>query len=197
MPDDSLRASHEDRDRVADVLREAAGDGRLTSDELDERLERALTARTYGELAALTADLPAGQAAPLPEPKDVLRIERYGVNERRDGNWVVPARIDLLVTAGSVTLDFTEAVITLPSLQINAMVTGGNLTLITKPDVVVDTDEVAMVGGRVIARQPPGHPAHAVLRVTLSGRIIGGNIRVRPPRPPRRRFRQRFRQERS
>ena len=53
-----LRASHEDRDRVAELLRVAAGDGRLTAEELDERLEVALTARTYGELAALTTDLP-------------------------------------------------------------------------------------------------------------------------------------------
>ena len=55
-----LRASHEDRDRVVELLRVSAGDGRLTADELDERLELAMTARTYGELAAITADLPAG-----------------------------------------------------------------------------------------------------------------------------------------
>ena len=56
--DRELRASYEDRDKVAEQLRVAAGDGRLTADELDQRLEAALTARTYGELAALTADLP-------------------------------------------------------------------------------------------------------------------------------------------
>jgi hypothetical protein len=54
-----MRASHEDRDRTVDVLRVAAGDGRLTLEELDERLEAALSARTVGELAVLTADLPA------------------------------------------------------------------------------------------------------------------------------------------
>jgi hypothetical protein len=197
MADDSLRASHADRDRTVEVLREAAGDGRLTSDELDERLERALTARTYGELATLTADLPATQPVSVPKPKDVLRIERYGANERRDGDWVVPGRIDLLVTGGNVTLDFTQAVITLPSLEINAMVSGGNLTIVTKPGVVVDTDEVAIMGGRVIVRQPPEDATPALLRVTMSGRIIGGNIRVRPPKPPRRTFRQRFRPEGS
>ncbi|MFJ3224650.1 DUF1707 domain-containing protein [Streptomyces sp. NPDC086783] len=53
-----LRASHADRDRVVDVLRIAAGDGLLNSDELDERLEVALSARTVTELASLTADLP-------------------------------------------------------------------------------------------------------------------------------------------
>src|SRR3984893_3212567 len=59
-----LRASHDDRDRVVELLRISAGDGRLTAEELDERLEQAMAARTYGELARLVADLPAvGSAA--------------------------------------------------------------------------------------------------------------------------------------
>src|ERR1700760_2719011 len=61
-----LRVSHEDRDQVAEMLRVAAGDGRLTADELDERLERALTARTYDELAALVTDLPVAGTGVAP-----------------------------------------------------------------------------------------------------------------------------------
>ncbi|WP_217710417.1 DUF1707 SHOCT-like domain-containing protein [Streptomyces harbinensis] len=74
-----LRASHADRDRVADVLRIAAGDGMLTADELDERLEAALTARTRGELAVLTADLPdtgGRTTAEAAKVKDVIRIQQ-------------------------------------------------------------------------------------------------------------------------
>src|ERR1700683_2155470 len=55
-----LRASHEDRDRAVEILRVAAGDGRLTAAQLDERIEAALTARTSGELGALPAHPPAG-----------------------------------------------------------------------------------------------------------------------------------------
>ena len=55
-----VRASDADRDRVADVLCAAAGDGRLTAGEFDERLEAALSSRTLGELAVLTADLAGG-----------------------------------------------------------------------------------------------------------------------------------------
>lgn len=55
---DSLRASDADRDAVTERLREAAGEGRLEPDELEERVDRALRARTYGELARLVADLP-------------------------------------------------------------------------------------------------------------------------------------------
>ena len=54
-----LRASDADRERVAERLRTAAGDGRLTSVELEERLEGAFSARTEAELEPLVADLPA------------------------------------------------------------------------------------------------------------------------------------------
>ena len=196
MADERLRASHEDRDRVIELLRMAAGDGRLTADELDERLERALSARTYGELAALTEDLPAARGGgAAPEPKKVLRIERAGVNVRRDGGWVVPERLELRVTAGNVVLDFTQAVIALPSLQVHAIVNGGNLTLITRPGIVVSTDAVAILGGREIVREPPQSSVPVLLSVDVSGRLIGGNVRVRPPKPPRRTLWRRARPE--
>jgi DUF1707 SHOCT-like domain len=196
MAEERMRASHEDRDRVVDLLRVAAGDGRLTSDELDERLERALSARTYGELAALTEDLPTVRGAgPAADPKKVLSIERAGTNVRRDGSWVVPERIELRVTAGNVVLDFAQAVISLRSLQIHALVRGGNLTLITRPGIVVDTDEVAILGGRVILREPPEPSVPVLLSVNVSGRVVGGNVRVRPPKPPRRTLWHRVRPE--
>jgi crotonobetainyl-CoA:carnitine CoA-transferase CaiB-like acyl-CoA transferase len=78
MPRDLLRASHEDRDRVVDTLRAAGGDGRLTAaEELDARVERALSARTQGELAALVADLPAATATAT-ATKDVLEVRQTG-----------------------------------------------------------------------------------------------------------------------
>ncbi len=55
-----LRASHADREQVVDALKAAYSQGRLTGDELAERAGQALAARTYADLAALTADLPAG-----------------------------------------------------------------------------------------------------------------------------------------
>ena len=63
-PDPSrLRISDEDRHQVAEVLRQAAGEGRIDLDELDQRLEAAYAAKTYGELVPLTVDLPAHAAA--------------------------------------------------------------------------------------------------------------------------------------
>ena len=57
-PDPRLRAGDRDRDAVAEQLREAHAEGRLTLDELEDRLGKAYAARTFAELAPLTADLP-------------------------------------------------------------------------------------------------------------------------------------------
>jgi hypothetical protein len=180
-----LRASHEDRDRVAELLRVAAGDGRLTAEELDERLEKALTARTYGELVALSRDLPTGPGllagAAAPKPKDMIRIDRTSGWARRDGRWLVPQRIEVRVRSGHITLDFTEAVITQPSLQIDADVGSGMLTLLTKPGIVVDADDVAVRSGGVKVRAPWGPEPPVILRIEVSGKVGSGHVRARPP----------------
>jgi len=185
-PPDELRASHEDRDRVAELLRTAAGDGRLTAEELDERLEKALTARTYGELAALGRDLPAAPGfpagRPAAEPKSLIRIERRSGSAKRDGRWLVPQRIEVRVTSGHVKLDFTEAVITQSSLQIDADVRSGSLKLVTKPGIVVDTDDVAVRSGSGKVRSPWGPEVPVILQVQVSGKVGSGHITARPPR---------------
>ena len=65
-----LRASHADREHVVDVLKAAFVQGRLTKDEFDMRVGQTFASRTYAELAALTADIPAGLigAQPLRKP---------------------------------------------------------------------------------------------------------------------------------
>jgi hypothetical protein len=175
-----LRASHEDRDRVVEALRIAAGDGRLTAEELDDRLEVALTARTVRELTVLTTDLvPAGQGAvSAPAPRELLRISHLGGNARQAGHWVVPKRIDIDVAGGNVLLDFTHAVITGPVLPITARVRGGNLRIITRPGVEVDASEVSTIGGNMIVQTPRPGATPVDLRVELSGEIKGGNVRV-------------------
>ena len=181
-----LRASHADRDRAVEVLRVAAGDGRLTAEELDERLEAAVTARTCGELAALTTDLPAAPDSapgpPVPEPKDLARIDCHASSVTRDGRWLVPRRMQVRVTGGSVTLDFTEAVIAQPSLLIDADVNASRLTLVTKPGVVVGTEEVTADGSYVKVRAHRGPEVPVILRIQVSGKVTGGHITARPPR---------------
>jgi hypothetical protein len=69
MPEPHLRAADADRAAVAAVLGQHMSAGRLTMDEYDERLARAYTAKTYGELDQLTADLPAPARADRPAPR--------------------------------------------------------------------------------------------------------------------------------
>jgi Domain of unknown function (DUF1707) len=183
-PKTELRASHQDRDRVVEVLRVAAGDGRITAEELDERLEAALKARTFGELAALTTDLPAhgSQAAAAVAARDIVRIECGSSGTKRDGRWVVPRRMEIRVRSGGVKLDFTEAVITQPVLALSADVGSGSLTLVTKPGIVVDADDVTVKSGGVRIRAPWGDDVPVTLRVSLSGKVGSGAIKARPPR---------------
>ncbi|MGA4837626.1 DUF1707 SHOCT-like domain-containing protein [Streptomyces sp. G45] len=180
-----LRASHADRDRVVDVLSTAAGDGLLTADELDERLEAALSARTLSELTALTADLPpvSPTAAGL-AVKDTVRIERvHSGPVERVGRWVVPRRLELAVAFCDVTLDFTDAVITHDTLRIQVEMAGKALTLVTRPGIVVDTDGLQLVHSRVKYRRVPAHSdAPVTLRVELVGQKVHGPVVVRPPR---------------
>ncbi len=186
---DRLRASHEDRDRVIEVLRVAAGDGRLTAEELDERVASAFSARTYGELAALTSDLPADSqaiapvraSAPVPA-KDVVRLECRSGHVSRVGRWVVPRRIEARVTSGSIKLDFTDAAIAHQSIDIDAQVRSGSLTIITRPGIAVDTDDVAIGSGHVKVRAPWGAQVPVRLQINVSGRVGSGHIVARPPR---------------
>ncbi|MET7728275.1 DUF1707 SHOCT-like domain-containing protein [Streptomyces mirabilis] len=182
-----LRASHADRDRVVDVLRIAAGDGRLTADELDERLEAALSARTLSELTTLTADLPPVSATvggAGADVKDMVRIEQvHSGAVERVGRWVVPRRLELAVTYCEVTLDFTDAVIMHDTLRIDVGMTGKTLTLVTRPGIVIDTDGLQLVHSRVKHRQFPTDPDTPVtLRVELVGQKAHGRVVVRPPR---------------
>src|SRR6516165_1736058 len=180
-----LRASHQDRDQVVEILRVAAGDGRLSAAELDQRVEAALTARTYRELAQLTADLPAVAGHPgaaAPQAKDLVRIDCRGANARRDGDWVVPRRMEIRAVGGTVKLDFTQAVIAQPTLRIEAEVRGGNLIMVTRPGIEVDADDVAVLGGSVKVRPVPGPKSPVLLRIEVSGEAKGGHIVARPPR---------------
>ena len=182
--DATMRVSHQERDRVVEELRVAAGDGRLTADELDDRLERALGARTYADLARLTTDLPAlGPDGALGGPaRDLITIDVGSGQTTRNGRWTLPSRMDIKVTSGQVKLDLTEAVATQPALQLDVRVRSGQLLLLTKPGIVVDMDDVAVRSGQVKVRAPWDDSVPVSLRVTVAGSCGSGSILARPPR---------------
>ncbi len=170
VPD--LRASHADRDRVVDVLRVAGGDGRLSAEELDARLESALSSRTLGELAELTADLPM---APAANGKDVLVIEQHGGRYVREGHWSVPARIELRTQECRVTLDFTHAVITSNVLPIETDMVHGKLFIVSSPGIVIDTDGLNLTYSK-LKLHSKNTVAELRLRVELVGRLLHAKV---------------------
>ncbi len=182
-----MRASHEDRDRIVEQVRHAGGDGRLDPDELGERLDAALVARTLGDLAALVRDLPADGHNPVPlranpASKDLVRVECGSASIRRTGPWVVPRRMEVRVSSGSITLDLTQAQLSQPMLHIDASVRSGRLRLVTRPGITVDADDVSVGSGEVKVRAPWGPEVPVYLHVTVSGSVRSGSIVVGPPR---------------
>jgi Domain of unknown function (DUF1707) len=187
-----LRASDADRDRVIDVLRAAVGDGRLTAEEFEERLEATLSSRTLGELATLTADLggvpnlgsassrlPADTERATENAENVVRIDQRGGSVQRGGHWVVPRRLELRVSWCDVILDFTEAVIGTDTMDIDLNGRGGALVLVLGPGIVVDVNDLAVRYTDVDVRSTaePGAPVR--LRVQLTGRMRYGHIETR------------------
>ncbi|HTX29666.1 MAG TPA: DUF1707 domain-containing protein [Streptosporangiaceae bacterium] len=182
-----LRASDADRDRVLALLAEAAADGRLTAAEHAERVERAMAARTLGELAELTADLAAPSAQPVRLDAGRVISGVFGP-ARRDGRWVVPETLTVTAMFGEVEVDFTQAILQASRVRLYATVVGGRLRI-----VVPDGVSVVVTGHTVLGRRrgvpktpPPSGPGAAVIEVRAL--VLGGEVIVRtPPRP--RRFR--------
>ena len=174
MSDDvpDLRASHADRDRVVDTLRIAGGDGRLSAEELETRLESALSARTLGELARLTADLPD---APAAKGKDVLVVEQQGGRYVRDGRWSVPARIELRTQLCRVTFDFTHAVITSDVLRIETDMVHGKLVVVSSPGIVIDTNGLKLTYSKVKLHSASA-AADTRLRIELVGKLVHAKV---------------------
>ncbi|MFI9612505.1 DUF1707 domain-containing protein [Streptomyces sp. NPDC052023] len=172
-----VRASHADRDRVVDVLTAAAGDGRLTAEELEERVEAALTARTMGELAVLTGDLPV-----VTEAKDLVRIQQEGGSVVREGEWAVPRLLEIESSWGDVTLDFTDAVISQGTVRVDLDMQGGTLRLVTRPGVVVDTVSLVTNYAQIKTQRPAEPDVPVMLRVEVCGRLSYGRVLTRSAR---------------
>src|SRR5580704_13560711 len=141
-----LRASDADRDRVLALLGEAMSDGRLTPDEHSERVQRAFSARTLGELAELTADLAVPSAQPVRLDGGRVISGIFGP-ARRDGRWVVPENLTVTAMFGEVEVDFTQAILQTSRVQLYATVFGGRLRLVV-PDGVSVVVTAPMVLGR-------------------------------------------------
>jgi len=177
-----MRASDADRDGVIALLSDAAADGRLTLTEHAERVERAHSARTLGDLAVLTSDLAAPSAQPfrLDHRGPVLAL--FG-RDRRDGRWVVPPTVPAVAVFGEVVLDLREALLQSQRVVVHATVVGGTLELIVPEGVCVDIGGTAMLTRRI--NKTPRVAAPGMPVVEVRAMAFGGTIRVISPRRSR------------
>jgi Domain of unknown function (DUF1707) len=188
-----VRASDADRELVVAAVRQAAGDGRLTLEELDQRLEAAYAAKTYADLEELTEDLPLAQ---LPDPVGGrLPAQRFGGKPTsrfgiavmsgfgRGGRWVVPRQFTGLVIMGYGAINMRDARFTEQVTRVTAFALMGGIDVIVPEDAEVHARGLGIMGifsGR--RTSGPGQAGTPVIIVT--GLAVMGEICVRR-RPPR------------
>lgn len=183
-----IRAGDRDRDQVAEILRVAVSEGRITVEELHERLDRTYAARTFGELDAIVADLPHAEILPAlrPDSGEVLRLYAQGGKSfKQVGRWVVPPRIDLTAGWGTVKVDFTQAVChhRVVAMQVTCDSPFGDIVIrVPRDGWWVDDEEVVTSGWGGVHNKPPAPPTPETIVLKLSGRL-SGDIWVRYRRP--------------
>ncbi|MFF5188977.1 DUF1707 domain-containing protein [Streptomyces sp. NPDC000345] len=201
MTDDAvpdLRASDADRERVAEVLRDALAEGRLDLDEFEERLEQTYSARTYGELAPVTRDLPVAGVTP-PPPVVSLRKEPAAEGSwagrivggedssawavavmsgfQRKGRWTVPRRLHCVAFWGGGEIDLREADFAAGEVEINCVAIMGGVQIVVPPGVEVVVRGIGIMGG--FDQRETGVPAGpGAPRVVVTGFAFWGGVGV-------------------
>src|SRR6266545_879503 len=150
-----LRASDADRERVAEILRRAAAEGRLSLDELDERLSAVYAAKTYADLVPVTHDLPvAGTGIPVPMVDNRIGghpTSRGGVailgGFSRKGPWVVPELFTAVAFWGGAQLDLREARFETAEVELRLFAVMGGFEVILPEEAEVIVSGVGIMGG--------------------------------------------------
>lgn len=204
-----LRISDDDRHQVAEILRQAAGEGRIDLSELDERLEQAYAAKTYADLVPITHDLPMtpgqpGLPAALPAwpstptvytsqgPRSENHLAILSALDRK-GVWTVPASMTINCLMGGANLDLRQAVFSAREVVITVNAFMGGASIIVGPTTNVVMEGAGIMGGYagppdlVSSEQAPDSPT-----VRVRGIAIWGGVSVeRKPLKPSRRLRRR------
>ena len=191
-----LRVSDADREQAAEVLRQAAGDGRLTLDELDERLSAAYAAKTYADLESVTSDLPGpGVAAPATTASGGFPAERIGGTPgapfaiaimggaRRRGRWVIPRRYTCFALMGGIELDLREAQFSQRDVTIQAFSLMGGVSVIAPEDIEIDVTGLGIMGGFDHEASGPGAPGAPRLKVIGFSLMGGVDVRRKALKP--------------
>ena len=193
----AVRASDDEREAIVDRLRTAAGEGRLTLDDLADRLDRALAAVTRADLEPLIADLPE-RSAPAPPGGKARRwiVGFMGGGDLR-GRWRVASRCTVVNVMGGADLDLTGATVEDAQTEIRVFSLMGGSDIIVPDGVHVELSGLALMGGNDLrlegaAPPPPFAPVVRVRAYSIMGgtgvkRVAAAGSRRPgvPPPPPR------------
>jgi hypothetical protein len=193
-PDQSLRVSDAERDVTLRTLGDHAAVGRLTLDELEERSGRALAAKTRGELAVLTSDLPAGgvpasESPALPhgargaQPKRPVRwMVAIMSGSHRRGRFRAVGSINAVAIMGGDEIDLREAEIEGGELTLNLVAIMGGANVYVPDSVDLDVRGFSFMGGHEeIGREIAPRPGAPVIRIRVYNLMGGASIYRLPP----------------
>ncbi|RKS74498.1 cell wall-active antibiotic response 4TMS protein YvqF [Actinomadura pelletieri DSM 43383] len=184
-----LRASDADRDQVADRLREALAEGRITPEEHAERIDAVYRAKTYAELAPVLSDLPSQEAprpvveplpadpVPAPPPAQSPNLVAIFSGVARKGRWLVEPTTNVTCVFGGADLDFRQAVLSAGEVTINVNCVFGGVNMIVPPGVRVIASNTAIFGGNDLPEDDTTDPDAPVIRVT--GTLLFGGVSVK------------------
>lgn len=187
-----LRASDAERDRVADILREALAEGRLSAEEHSERVERVLAAKTVGELETYVRDLPAGRrpSGPGPAPGRPAdgsiplapdeRVVSVLSQASRRGRWRVGHRVHAYAIFGQVELDLSEAIFEYQQVVIKAVSIFGQVDIRVPENVSLRGMGTGVLGQFDVDIQDSEDSRAPV--VYVDGWAVLGQVEARPKR---------------
>jgi Domain of unknown function (DUF1707)/Cell wall-active antibiotics response 4TMS YvqF len=176
-----VRASDADRDRVVEALAAASAEGRLTLEEYSERSDAALVARTLGDLASLTTDLPAASPPEVLHGGAAVPEEITAVlgNESRKGPWVVPPRLVLRSVLGDCHLEMQKAIIGQHVTTIDATVRFGSVTIFVPDGIDVRMSGKAVLGAK--SSELRGEPKPGAPVIVVRCNVFCGAVTVKRP----------------
>ncbi|MGW6484514.1 DUF1707 SHOCT-like domain-containing protein [Streptomyces sp. NPDC055059] len=197
-PQTDLRASDADRDRTADILREALAEGRLTAEEHAERIDGVYRAKTHAELEPLVRDLPGAHAqrrpvasspAPnrptmgaVPAVADENLVAVFSTSTRK-GRWRVGRRTHAYAVFGNIEIDLSEAIFEYQQVVIKAVSVFGNVEVRVPENISLRGSGGGVLGNFEVDTLDSADPDAPV--VYVDGIAVLGNIEAKPKRGKR------------
>jgi hypothetical protein len=172
-----IRISDTDRERAAARLQQALAEGRITLDELEERLTTVYAARYAADLRPPFADLPGDDIVAVPPPERPLVLRSGAGSLRRSGTWTVPSSIRVHTALGSVLLDFAGTTLP-PRVDVTLELGAGSARLLLPDGATADVDGMASAMGSIRSRVG-SIPVPGRTHFRVHGRSAMGSVTVR------------------